>query len=91
MYAAMVQFVNPRLTIKINSASIAAGGKITASHTLSGPFNPAQPVSSAFTGCHITPSEVAHTLANTDSLGESCTVCHAAGAAFAESQVHAQY
>lgn len=56
-----------------------------------GPLNPIQPVSSACTGCHVTLPEAAHVLANTDALGESCTVCHASGAAFAVSQVHAQY
>jgi OmcA/MtrC family decaheme c-type cytochrome len=56
-----------------------------------GPLNPIQPISSACTGCHVTLPEAAHTLANTDALGESCVVCHASGAAFAVSQVHAQY
>jgi OmcA/MtrC family decaheme c-type cytochrome len=56
-----------------------------------GPLNPIQPISSACTGCHVTLPDAAHTLANTDALGESCTVCHASGAAFAVSQVHAQY
>ena len=56
-----------------------------------GPLNPIQPISSACTGCHVTLPEAAHTLANTDVLGESCVVCHASGAAYAVSQVHAQY
>jgi hypothetical protein len=56
-----------------------------------GPLNPIQPISSACTGCHVTLPDAAHTLSNTDVLGESCVVCHAAGAAFAVSQVHAQY
>jgi OmcA/MtrC family decaheme c-type cytochrome len=56
-----------------------------------GPLNPIQAISSACTGCHVTLPDAAHTLANTDSLGESCTVCHASGAAYAVSQVHAQY
>ena len=34
--------------------------------------------------------EAAHFLANTDALGESCNVCHAAGAQFAVDAVHAQ-
>jgi cytochrome c5 len=34
--------------------------------------------------------ESAHFLANTDVLGESCNVCHAAGAQFAVDAVHAQ-
>ena len=56
-----------------------------------GPINPIQPVSSACTGCHTDLPAASHTLANTSALGESCTVCHAAGAAFAVDQVHAQY
>jgi hypothetical protein len=56
-----------------------------------GYLNPIQAVSSACTGCHVTQPEAAHMLANTSALGESCTVCHASGAAYAVSQVHAQY
>jgi OmcA/MtrC family decaheme c-type cytochrome len=56
-----------------------------------GPINPIQPASSACTGCHVDIPAAVHTLANTTALGESCTVCHAAGAAFAVDQVHAQY
>ncbi|MBZ5603239.1 MAG: OmcA/MtrC family decaheme c-type cytochrome [Acidobacteriia bacterium] len=57
-----------------------------------GPINPTiQPISSACTGCHVTLSTASHTLANTTTLGESCTVCHGSGAAFAVGQVHAQY
>ncbi len=53
-------------------------------------INPVQPVSSACSGCHVSKAEAAHFLANTDSLGESCSVCHAAGAQFAVDAVHAQ-
>jgi len=49
-----------------------------------------QPVSGACGGCHASKPEASHFLANTDSLGESCTVCHAAGAQFAVDAVHAQ-
>jgi OmcA/MtrC family decaheme c-type cytochrome len=49
-----------------------------------------QPVSSACAGCHASKPEAAHFLANTDSLGESCSVCHAAGAQFAVDAVHTQ-
>jgi OmcA/MtrC family decaheme c-type cytochrome len=51
-------------------------------------INPIQPVSSACSGCHVSKPEAAHFLANTDSLGESCTVCHAAGAQFAVDAEH---
>jgi OmcA/MtrC family decaheme c-type cytochrome len=53
-------------------------------------INPVQPASSACSGCHVSKGEAAHFLANTDSLGESCNVCHAAGAQFAVDAVHAQ-
>jgi OmcA/MtrC family decaheme c-type cytochrome len=53
-------------------------------------INPIQPTASACSGCHVSKSESAHFLANTNSLGESCTVCHSAGALFAVDAVHAQ-
>jgi OmcA/MtrC family decaheme c-type cytochrome len=53
-------------------------------------INPVQAVASACSGCHVSKAEAAHFLANTDSLGESCTVCHAAGAQFAVDAVHTQ-
>jgi len=53
-------------------------------------INPVSPISSACSGCHVSKPEAAHFLANTDALGESCTVCHAAGAQFAVDAVHAQ-
>jgi OmcA/MtrC family decaheme c-type cytochrome len=56
-----------------------------------GPINPAPAITSACSGCHADIPSAAHALANTDSLGESCTVCHKKGAAFAVDQVHAQY
>jgi OmcA/MtrC family decaheme c-type cytochrome len=52
--------------------------------------NPVQPASSACSGCHVSEGESAHFLANTDVLGESCNICHAAGAQFAVDAVHAQ-
>ena len=54
------------------------------------PANPVQPVSSACSGCHVSEGESSHFLANTDVLGESCNVCHAAGAQFAVDAVHVQ-
>jgi OmcA/MtrC family decaheme c-type cytochrome len=53
-------------------------------------INPVQAIASACSGCHVSKPEAAHFLANTDSLGESCTVCHAAGAQFAVDAVHTQ-
>ncbi len=52
--------------------------------------SPVQPASSACSGCHVSEGESSHFLANTDVLGESCNVCHAAGAQFAVDAVHAQ-
>lgn len=54
-------------------------------------INPVQRVAGACSGCHTSESESSHFLANTTTLGESCTVCHSAGAAYAVDQVHAQY
>jgi OmcA/MtrC family decaheme c-type cytochrome len=51
---------------------------------------PNQPMSSACGGCHVSKVEAIHFLSNTDSLGESCAVCHASGAQFAVDAVHAQ-
>ncbi len=56
-----------------------------------GPINPIQPVASACTGCHVKITTASHALANTTTLGESCTVCHSSAAAFSVGQVHAQY
>jgi OmcA/MtrC family decaheme c-type cytochrome len=56
-----------------------------------GPINPDQPITAACTGCHADLPTYSHALANTDSLGESCTVCHKSGAQFSVSSVHAQY
>lgn len=53
--------------------------------------NPNQPVSDACSGCHTSIQEAAHMVTQTTTLGESCTVCHASGAAYAVDQVHAQY
>ena len=53
-------------------------------------INPVQAVGSACSGCHVSKPEASHFLANTTSLGEGCTVCHAAGAQFAVDAVHAQ-
>jgi OmcA/MtrC family decaheme c-type cytochrome len=56
-----------------------------------GPINPVQPITSACTGCHVDIATASHALSNTNVLGESCPVCHAAGAIEAVDQVHAQY
>jgi OmcA/MtrC family decaheme c-type cytochrome len=58
-------------------------------------INPTQLISplgattSACTACHFDTPTLAHAVLNTSSiLGESCTVCHAAGAAFDATTVH---
>ena len=54
-------------------------------------YTPAQATASACSGCHVSKPEAAHFVENTDAvLGESCSVCHAAGAQFAVDAVHAQ-
>jgi OmcA/MtrC family decaheme c-type cytochrome len=56
-----------------------------------GLINPAPAITAACTGCHADAPSAAHFLANTDSLGESCTVCHSSTGQFSVSSVHAQY
>jgi OmcA/MtrC family decaheme c-type cytochrome len=53
-------------------------------------INPIQATASACSGCHVAKDASAHFLANTNSLGESCSVCHAAGAQFAVDAMHTQ-
>jgi OmcA/MtrC family decaheme c-type cytochrome len=53
--------------------------------------NPNPAISSACSGCHVSKAMASHMLAQTTSLGESCTVCHQAGADQAVDKVHAQY
>jgi OmcA/MtrC family decaheme c-type cytochrome len=48
-----------------------------------GLLSPAPATTSACTACHFDTATMAHAVINTDpKFGESCTVCHAAGAAF---------
>ncbi len=55
-----------------------------------GLLNPAPATTSACTACHLNQSAYAHAQANTDpKFGESCDVCHNAGAAYDATQVHA--
>ena len=55
-----------------------------------GLLNPAPATTSACTACHLNQSVFAHASSNTDpKFGESCDVCHASGAAFDATQVHA--
>jgi OmcA/MtrC family decaheme c-type cytochrome len=56
-----------------------------------GLINPAPAITAACTGCHASQAMAAHFVANTDSLGESCTVCHSSTGQFSVSSVHAQY
>jgi hypothetical protein len=48
-------------------------------------------ITAACTGCHADAASASHFVANTDSLGESCTVCHSSTGQFSVSSVHAQY
>ncbi|HTA70248.1 MAG TPA: OmcA/MtrC family decaheme c-type cytochrome [Bryobacteraceae bacterium] len=53
-------------------------------------LNPTPPITAACTACHATLPELSHAVANTTQFGESCTTCHASGAAFDVDLVHAQ-
>jgi OmcA/MtrC family decaheme c-type cytochrome len=46
------------------------------------------PTSAACQGCHDDVGTASHALANTTSLGESCTACHSAGMEFSVDRVH---
>jgi OmcA/MtrC family decaheme c-type cytochrome len=48
------------------------------------------PITAACTACHATRPEFSHAVAQTTQFGESCTDCHASGAAFDVDKVHAQ-
>jgi OmcA/MtrC family decaheme c-type cytochrome len=56
-----------------------------------GPINPDPAITAACTGCHADKPSAAHAQSLTDSLGESCTVCHNSTSQFSVSSVHAQY
>jgi OmcA/MtrC family decaheme c-type cytochrome len=56
-----------------------------------GPIHPIQPISSACTGCHMTLPAASHVLGMSNTLGESCAVCHSKDYAFSVGKVHAQY
>lgn len=75
----------------INSSQLNLPAGLNAVSDPQGPVNPVQPITSACTGCHVDIATASHALTNTSTLGESCPVCHASGAAYAVDQVHAQY
>ncbi len=56
-----------------------------------GLINPSPAITAACTGCHADAPSASHFLANTNSLGESCTVCHSSTGQFSVASVHAQY
>jgi OmcA/MtrC family decaheme c-type cytochrome len=56
-----------------------------------GYINPVKPNSSACIGCHVDAAASSHALANTTSIGESCSICHSADDAFSVDKMHAQY
>jgi OmcA/MtrC family decaheme c-type cytochrome len=72
-----------------NSETVFPIGKNSVADT-QGKLNPAPATTSACTACHQQTSAFAHAQANTDpKFGESCDVCHAAGAEFDVQKVHA--
>jgi OmcA/MtrC family decaheme c-type cytochrome len=55
-----------------------------------GLLNPAPTTTSACTACHLNQSAFAHAQSNTDpKFGESCDICHSAGAPYDATHVHA--
>jgi OmcA/MtrC family decaheme c-type cytochrome len=72
-----------------NSETVFPIGKNAVADT-QGKLNPAPATTSACTACHQTTSALAHAQAQTDGkFGESCDVCHAAGADFDVQKMHA--
>jgi len=72
-----------------NSEQVFPIGKNPVADT-QGKLNPAPATTSACTACHFTTSALAHAAAQTDpKFGESCDVCHAAGADFDVDKEHA--
>jgi OmcA/MtrC family decaheme c-type cytochrome len=72
-----------------NSETVFPIGKNAVADT-QGKLNPAPATTSACTACHQQTSAFAHAQANTDpKFGESCDVCHAAGAEFDVQKMHA--
>jgi OmcA/MtrC family decaheme c-type cytochrome len=72
-----------------NSETVFPIGKNNVADT-QGLLNPAPATTSACTACHQNKSALAHAVSNTDpKFGESCDVCHAAGAEFDVNKVHA--
>ncbi len=65
--------------------------------TPQGLINPAPAITAACSGCHASQAASSHMLANTSTLGESCTICHNSAAVngvvqpFAVSIAHAEY
>ena len=53
-------------------------------------INPTPPTTAACTACHTTKDVSAHAASMTNSLGESCGICHGIGAAYGVDQVHAR-
>jgi OmcA/MtrC family decaheme c-type cytochrome len=53
-------------------------------------YSPMGPAAAACTACHTSKPTASHALSNTNVLGESCDVCHGAGAQFSVDQVHAR-
>jgi OmcA/MtrC family decaheme c-type cytochrome len=74
----------------VNDSQTTSGG-VNDVQDPQGFINPVKPNSSACIGCHVTQAVSSHALANTTTLGESCTVCHSSGSAFAVDKSHAQY
>jgi OmcA/MtrC family decaheme c-type cytochrome len=53
-------------------------------------INPEGPASAACSGCHVTKAAASHFLTMSNSLGESCAVCHQSGSTFDVGKMHAQ-
>ncbi len=55
-----------------------------------GALNPMGPIAAACMGCHTSTAVASHAASMTNSLGESCAVCHGRSAEFSVNRVHAR-
>ena len=55
-----------------------------------GVVNPVMPTAAACRGCHDSLATASHTISNTNSIGESCSVCHGTTSDFSINKVHAR-
>lgn len=75
----------------VNNSYLVENVKAKAPIASPGGFTPTSlPIAAACQGCHDDLPTASHALANTTTLGESCTACHSASSDFSVDKVHAR-